>query len=169
MTVADLVDLYQYGAWATNWVLRVASDLSSDDFTTSVAGSYGSVRDTLVHALSAQWGWVARCGGSERGPALKSGDFPTVESVAELARSVEERTSAFLATLTDSDLERFVTYSGTDGESRSFPAGELLYHAANHGVHHRGQIAILLRELGHTPGNFDILFYYAERRGVRVW
>jgi uncharacterized damage-inducible protein DinB len=28
------------------------------------------------------------------------------------------------------------------------------------GVHHRGQVALLLRLLGYPPGNFDILFYY---------
>jgi uncharacterized damage-inducible protein DinB len=35
-----------------------------------------------------------------------------------------------------------------------------MHHAAIHGVHHRGQVALLLRALGHVPGNFDILFYY---------
>ena len=48
---------------------------------------------------------------------------------------------------------------------RSMPLGELLHHAANHGVHHRGQ-ALLLRLLGCTPGNVDILFYYGEKHGA---
>ena len=42
-------------------------------------------------------------------------------------------------------------------------AGKLLHPT---GVHHRGQVALLLRLLGHVPGNFDMLFYYADRRGV---
>ena len=38
-------------------------------------GSYGSIRNTLVHALSTEWGWLDRCGGAKRGPALKGEDF----------------------------------------------------------------------------------------------
>jgi uncharacterized damage-inducible protein DinB len=39
--------------------------------------------------------------------------------------------------------------------------GPLLRHGAVHGVHHRGQIALLLRSL--DPGNVDVLFYDAEK------
>jgi len=44
--------------------------------------------------------------------------------------------------------------------------GELLHHATVHGVHHRGQVSLLLRSLGLTPGNVDILLYYGERHGL---
>lgn len=47
--------------------------------------------------------------------------------------------------------------------------GELLHHAANHSGHYRDQTALLSRELGHAPGNVDLLFYYAEKRGVSAW
>jgi uncharacterized damage-inducible protein DinB len=43
------------------------------------------------------------------------------------------------------------------------PLVELMQHAAIHGVHHRGQVAMLLRLLGRAPGNFDILVYYAVK------
>jgi uncharacterized damage-inducible protein DinB len=42
-------------------------------------------------------------------------------------------------------------------------------YAANHAVHHRGQVALLVRVLGHSRGNFDLLFYDAEKRAVSAW
>ena len=48
------------------------------------------------------------------------------------------------------------------------PVGELLQHAANHGVHHRGEVSLLLRLLGYAPENFDLLLYYAEKRRVQA-
>ena len=44
--------------------------------------------------------------------------------------------------------------------------GDMLHHAAMHNIHHRGQATLLVRALGHTPGNVDILFYYAERSAL---
>jgi uncharacterized damage-inducible protein DinB len=44
-----------------------------------------------------------------------------------------------------------------------------MQHAANHNAHHRGQVSMMLRILGHTPVEVDMLFYYAEIKGVPVW
>jgi len=49
------------------------------------------------------------------------------------------------------------------------PLGALIHHAASNAIHHRGQVALILRTLGYTPGNSDILFYGAEKRGVPAW
>ena|SRR5436309_1891737 len=166
MTVQDLEDLYDYGYWANKKLFGVMSQLTPEQFTQSVGGSYGSIRNTLVHILSAEWGWLDRCGGPKRGPRLNPADYPTLESLLEIWSKVEGYVREFLSTLKDEDLRRNAEYMNDAGEKRSMPIGELMQHAANHGVHHRGQVALMLRLLGYAPGNFDILFYFAERRGV---
>jgi uncharacterized damage-inducible protein DinB len=169
MTVKDLNDLYDYGYWANRRLLKVASQLTPEQFTQAVAGGHGSIRNTLVHVLSAEWGWLSRCGGPERGPALRPDAFPTVDSLADAWRRVEGQMREFWSTLQDQDLGRSVEYVNPRGERRSMALEELMRHGAYHGVHHRGQVALLLRLLGATPGNVDLLLYYAEKRGVPAW
>lgn len=162
MTVADLRNLYEYGYWANRKLLGVVSELTPEQYTRPVAGSYGSVRNTLVHIVSAEWGWLGRCGGPKRTERLKADDFPTLESLTATWDKVEAGARQFLSTLEDEDLGQRVEFAF--GESKgALTLGELLHHGANHGVHHRGQVALLLRMLGHTPGNFDFLFYCQEK------
>jgi len=165
MSIADLRELYDYAYWANAKFLAVIATLTPDEFTRDVSGSYGSIRNTLVHALSAEAGWLDRCGGPARGPKLEPADFPTIESVTAAWSRTEAQMRAFLNGLSDNDLAQPVEFELGSGGKRSMAKGQLLRHAAIHGVHHRGQVALLLRGLGHSPGNVDMLFYYAPNRG----
>jgi uncharacterized damage-inducible protein DinB len=169
MTVKDLEVLYDYCYWANRKLFDVIARLTTEQFTEPVAGSYGSIRNTMVHVLSAEAGWLDRCGGAKRGPRLNPTDSPTVESVIEAWSTVEAQVREFLGSLKDEDLVRNAEYSTDRTEKISMPVGELLQHAANHGIHHRGQVALLLRLLGQEPGYFDMLIYYADKRGVPAW
>lgn len=169
MTVEDFQRLYAYGAWANRRLLATISQLPSEDFTKALGGGHASIRDTMVHALSTEWGWLSRCGGPARGPALKPPDFPTVESLTATWNAVDGYARAFLSSLNNEDLLRNAEYMNPRGETLSMPVGELLHHAANHSVHHRGQVAFMVRLLGHAPGTLDLLFYDAEKRGVPAW
>jgi len=166
MTVKDLEALYDYSYWANRRLFNVILQLTPEQFTQTVAGSYGSLRNTLVHVLSAEWGWLSRCGGQARRARLNPADYPTAESVVELWNKVEGYVREFLSTLKDEDLLRDAVYMNEAGDKRAMPLGELMQHAANHGVHHRGQVTLLIRQLGHKPVDVDILFYYAEKHGV---
>ena len=164
MTVSDLQRAYDYGYWANAQLLAAVSRLGPEQFTQPVAGSYGSIRNTLVHTMSAEWGWCDRCGGPPRGPALDPADFPTLESIVATWRQVESGVRAFLDTLTDADLDRVVEFQLPRMlEKGAIRLGHLLQHGAVHAVHHRGQVALLLRMLGEAPGNFDMLFYDSAR------
>jgi len=99
-------------------------------------------------------------------PRLNPVDYPTLDSIAVTWSKVEGYVRDFLADLKDEDITRNAEYLNDAGEKRAMPLGELMQHGAAHGVHHRGQVAMMLRLLGYTPGNFDMLFYYANKHGV---
>lgn len=166
MRVKDLERLYDYSCWANRRLMGVVSRLTPEQFTQSVAGSYGSVRNTLVHVLSAEWGWLERCGGPARGERLNPQDYPTVDSLVQAWARVEESMRTFLAGLGDDDPGDEIVFSLAAGTKERLPLGELLQHSAIHAVHHRGQVALLLRILGHAPGNFDFLLYAGERARI---
>ncbi len=164
MTVTDLQRRFEYGYWANRKLFGVVAQLTPEEFTRDVAGSYGSVRNTLVHMMSAEWGWIDRCGGPARGPALKADDYANFEALVEKWLTVEGYVYEFLAGLGDGDLDRVIQFSFGGGQTYAMPVGVLLEHAATHSVHHRGQVALLLRTLGHAPGNVDLLLYDAGKR-----
>ncbi len=169
MTVEDLELLYDYSNWANRQMFRALEPLTEEQFTQSVGEGFGCIRDTLVHVVSAEWGWLQRCGGRERGNALKNEDFPTLISVIQIADKVATYVQEFLSQLQDTDLEKTVEFSNPKGEKRTMRIGEMLHHAANHGVHHRGQVVLILRLLGYTPDDFDLLFYYGAKHNLPVW
>jgi len=168
LTVKDLKVLFDYSYWANSKLLEVLSHLTPEQFTQQVAGSYGSIRNTMVHILSAEWGWLDRCGGTARGVALSATDYPTLAALIDRWHQVEGYVREFLSTLRDEDLGRIVEFAIGGGPKQAMPLGELMHHAAIHGIHHRGQVALLLKALGYVPGNFDILFYYARDSAERT-
>lgn len=159
VSVAALTRLCDYNHWANGRLFEALASLTDEEFARDVAGSYGSIRNTMVHLLSAEWGWIDRCGGPTRGPALKAADYPTLASVVAQWQQIARIGHDFLATLTDDDLARTIEWTLGDAPPRQSRLGDLLQHGVIHAVHHRGQVALLLRVLGHAPGNFDLLFY----------
>jgi uncharacterized damage-inducible protein DinB len=58
MRARDLQELSDYSDWAYKRLLQVIARLRADEFTRTVSGSYGSIRNTLVHVMRAEWGWI---------------------------------------------------------------------------------------------------------------
>jgi len=164
VTVKDLETFYDYSYWANAKLSASIAALTDEEFVRPVAGSWASVRSTLVHMMSAEGGWLERAGGPKRGPALKADDFPTLASVSSYWTAQEQKMRAFLGGLTDADLSRRLQFTIPQlSLSSEMAVGEMLHHAAIHNSHHRGQVSLLVRALGHAPEDIDILFYYGER------
>jgi len=57
MTVEDLRMLVDYHYWARDRMFEALAPLTAEQFTRHVANSFPSIRETVVHLYTADWGW----------------------------------------------------------------------------------------------------------------
>jgi uncharacterized damage-inducible protein DinB len=170
MTKDDIQLLYEYDRWANNRVLQAISALSAEQFTRSPGGSFRSVRDTLLHIIGGVWSWLAYWKEPSsssafltdlrtRRDALFNPDaFPNVAAVQLKWAEVEEETE-FVNRMTNESLETMVPFHKTEVR-----LAHLMQHLANHSTYHRGQIALMMRQLDAEPLAMDFHVFLVEGR-----
>src|SRR6185503_16065088 len=155
-----------YNYWARDRVLAAIEPLSDAQFTIVVTSSFGSLRDTLVHVLSAESIWLSRWKGEPRTGMLSAADFPTFASVRTAWQEDESKMRAFFETMTDDGLARVIDYKAFNGQPYATPLFQMLQHVVNHGSYHRGQVTTLLRQFGAPPPKAtDLIVFYRETAG----
>jgi uncharacterized damage-inducible protein DinB len=171
MTRDDIQLLFAYDRWANRRVLRAAAALSDEEFTREVGGGFGSVRDTLVHILGGEWGWLTFWKEASPGPAfLKDlwtrhdalfdpSGFRDVAAVEGKWAEVEIEQAEFLNRLTEESLKRMLPVRDT-----GIFLAHLMQHLANHSSYHRGQVALMMRLLDAKPLATDFHLFLLERR-----
>jgi|SRR5687767_13797287 len=159
MTSSEAQHLYAYNRWANQQLLQAVQPLSADEFTRDLKNSFPSVRDTLVHILSAEWIWLQRWNGVS--PRAQPEEWSALGYQELLSRWTEheQEQSAFLARLTDVQLAQPLSYTNTRGDAFRAPLHQLVRHVVNHSTYHRGQVTTLLRQLGHAAATTDLVVY----------
>ena len=174
MTKDDIGLLYEYDRWANKRVFEACSTLSTEQFTRDLGGSFSSLRDTLVHIVAGEWGWlqywkepspeatfladlIAR-----RRVLFDPNAFPEPAAVRQKWAEVEKEQIEFIALLTDEQLERMLPV-----RTAQIKLIHLMQHVANHSTYHRGQIALMMRQLGAAPQATDFHVFVMEGRDGR--
>lgn len=174
MTKNDIALLYEYDRWANNRILQATSGLSTEQFTRDLGGSFSSMRDTILHIVAGEWGWLQYW----KEPSLDSAfltdltarrkvlfdpaAFPDCAAVQHKWIEVEREQIDFIQELTDERLERMLPV-----RAARVKLIHLMQHVANHSTYHRGQISLMMRQLGVVPQATDFHVFVMEgRRGA---
>ncbi len=170
MTKDDIQLLYEYDRWANARALRQASTLTSEQFTRDLGGSFSSVRDTLLHILGGEWIWlqywrqpspsldaIAELR-AQRDAIFSPGIFPSVDALRPRWMEVEKEMSGFVHGLSAESLERLLPVRST-----RLKLVHIMQHLANHSTYHRGQLALMMRQLGAAPLPTDFHVFLVER------
>ncbi len=134
---------------------RYVTQLSQEQLTRHVDYSRGSVRDQILHLISADDSWFSGLRGVEIPEDLNPANFHDRESIRAHWDNVEQTMRVYLAALRDEML--FDT--PLEGEDKDLMLWQVLLHVANHGTDHRAQLLRLLNDLGVRTTSQDYIFY----------
>lgn len=161
MLTADYVRcVYDYGYWARDRILNQVSRLDPGAYIADVKLDYRSIRGTLVHILEREATWLARWEGRPD-QLLGEEELLTFETLCKAWSREETKMRAFLQRLSDPMLFEVVEYESTpSGRRYAIPLWQMMAHLAHHGTQHRSEVALALMQLGHSPGDLDLIVYF---------
>lgn len=171
MTKDDIQLLYEYDRWANERVIQYVSALTPEQFTRDLGGAFQSVRHTLVHIVGGEWIWLQYWKAESpsvpfinelrkrRDQLFAAELYPKVAAVEAKWREVEMEQMAFVESVTDEGLNGMLPFRTTH-----VSLAHLMQHMANHSTYHRGQIALMMRQLSAEPIATDFHIFLVEGR-----
>jgi uncharacterized damage-inducible protein DinB len=136
---------------------RCVTQLTAAQFTQPVNYSHGSVRDQIVHLITADDVWFSELRGvtpAEPPPPANGDDREMLRAHWD---TVERNMRDYLAQLRDEML--FTRPITEPEEDQVLSVWQVLLHVANHGTDHRAQLLRVLNDLGVKTESQDYIFF----------
>ena len=155
--------LHEHRTWGNRLLLDAARKLPEAQLRQSFPIGQGSVWKSLVHLWAAEFVWLDALEGKERSlaPGDVAGKLPgnqegegALAGLAELAaawRELDARWTAYLASLTASDLDDIVHKEGSRGGRYALRRADVLLHVCTHAHYTVAQVINMLRQVGVDP------------------
>jgi uncharacterized damage-inducible protein DinB len=163
MNTPQMVQLYEYNAWANRRALEAASALTREQFTKQMGSSFSSVRDTLSHIFGVEWLWLERFQGRSPSAIPDDAEYADIAKLKTSWAAFEPTLLNFVRRLTQEDLDCVMEYKTMKFGVYRNPLWQSMLHLVNHGTYHRGQVTTMLRQLGAQPILTDLMHFYREQ------
>ncbi len=154
-----LRQLYDYHYWANHRILTAARKLAEEQLHRRHDHSWGSVHGVLLHMMNAEWIWLQRWHGESPKAFFSPEDFPTLVSLQKYWDELAVEMRVFVAAQTPQSLEKEIIYTNTLGKTYNLILWQMMVHVANHGTHHRGELAAMFASMD-APHHEDDLIHY---------
>ncbi|TVQ19685.1 MAG: DUF664 domain-containing protein [Spirochaetaceae bacterium] len=153
--------LAAYNGTTNTELVSILSELTDEDLARKIGGFFLSIVCTLNHILMADIVWLRRLvhavpelkGLKHELPeyqasSLSDTPWPTFPMIRPVRDLVDGQLVDAATAIPEASLTERITYRNTRGEKQEKTLSVVLLHVFNHQTHHRGQIALMLDELG---------------------
>jgi uncharacterized damage-inducible protein DinB len=151
-----LTTLFRHNLWANERIIELCAGLSDEQLDATLVGTFGSIRDTLQHIVTAERSYFSRI--STGRPYRHPADAPplTLADMLEWARASGAGLVQWAPQVQAGD----VVEIDWDGVLRAVPKTILLTQAINHATEHRAQVMAILTQRGIEPPELDSWAYF---------
>lgn len=164
MNKQDIQVFYKYNNWANKRILDTAAQVTAEQFLAPASYPHGGLRSTLTHTLFAEWIWRKRWLGESPSQRMKPEDFPTFTSLQACWLEEEIALNAFVESLSDEKLNAPFYFKTTQGNEMESILWHAMVHVVNHGTQHRSEVAVMLTDFDHSPGEIDMTGFFREMK-----
>lgn len=161
-----LSDLLAYNRWANHQYLDALARLNEEQFLRKLGGSFGSIRETLVHLAWAEWLWSERWQGKSPQSRATPERFPTADAVRSYLEDVEQVQARVLEGGGADLATARIRYTNLRQQEWEYTLEQMVHHLVMHSAYHRGQLATLLRQLNLVPPTTDYLVHVDMQKGA---
>lgn len=160
MTLDDVRALLSFHYWARDRMLGAIASVTPEQQQQDLGSSFPSIHATVTHVYAAEWAWHERWRGRSPTQLLRADRFPDLAAISDAWRTLESDMRSLLEELGAGGLSEMREYTLLSGQQGVSSGAQMFQHVVNHASYHRGQVMTMLRQLGGTPQNTDLIAYY---------
>ncbi|MGP4106795.1 DinB family protein [Virgibacillus sp. L01] len=165
------LQLYDYHVWANNKFFGRLKELPEEIYSQEIQSVFPSIAETLSHIYITDTIWIG---------AMHEGNFDQIQSsvvkAAEATKGknleelevmfteLSERYKEFLNS--EDDLDRPMAPEHPHFGQLETQLSDLVQHVVNHGTYHRGNLAAMIRQLGHPSVPTDYIHFLYEKNAM---
>ncbi|MDH6372686.1 putative damage-inducible protein DinB [Paenibacillus sp. PastF-3] len=158
------LEMYDYNVWANQTIIHRLKELPKDSYHKDIQSGFSSVAKVVTHIYVVENIWFDLISGRTRNEAIASAAqlepllaIKDIEEMDVLYRELSSKNKMVLNSHIDKD-PTVVLDHPTMGSLETSISGAI-FHIANHGSYHRGNIGTMLRQMDHTSVLQDYVAY----------
>lgn len=157
-----LLSLCTYNTYANRLVLDTMKRMSAEELARSSSPSHGTAQALLMHMLGTELFFFKLCQGQTL--SAPTGDVPTIVQMCDAVNLYSKEEETFIQSLDESGLNREVSFPIAQCIFH-LPVWQLLTQAFMQATHHRGELSIVLTQLGYPLPTLDIIIPFIHQSG----
>lgn len=160
MNKSYFLELAQYNIWANQKMTDWLSQISEEQWSQKLIGSFDSIESTAIHTAGSEKIWFERLN-YQANPFLTLTFKGSKNDLIEIWRNASENLKNYVCNTSEEDLMESFPYKSLKNKDFSRVKYQAVAHVFNHSTYHRGQLVNYLRQVGFTEvDTTDLIYFY---------